>query len=441
MNTLLFSTLISTLGALAGAGPYTADEAVDIALRASPLLESLAHRIDEEEGPRTLGLLFENPELRIATRHLERTVNPTSTVADVLDGSSVGVRVPVPPLTAMGFEQQAYARHVDATRSDLDDARRELAARVRVLHATVLNIDARLALVDEQMRLGQKTRELVEKRIEVGLSTRFDESIAALDLAAVITEHEALLAERRLLEAELRSLLALPASEPVVLVGDAKTPCDAVQEAHFAGAAPASTTPSTEDAPIDPLDVPVIAPTVASIEAQIAEEENMRLTRLVDLVPWVRFVELEYRLGNVRPDDSLRFQLGVPLPLVNFNQDDVRTHTAKIARLRAERAHELTLISGELRAHRENLAGQRALLSLYDEKTAPVIDQSLTLVDEALALGEGDPVQMTVVSARAIKAKTKALETRLRCDEAAIAWLARAGRDPALGDARERTGL
>jgi len=416
---------------------YSADRAVRRAIEESPLLDSLAHRIDEEEGPRTLGLLFENPELRIASRHLERTVRPTSTVADVLENSSVGVRVPVPSIKAMGFEQSVRARHVDATRADLDEARRELAARVRVLHATLLNLDERLVVVDAQIVLGQRTAELVAKRIEVGVATRFDESISALDQAAVQTEKESLLAERRLAEAELRGLLALTAEDAFALVADAKSPCESVKELHIDGA-------PVEEAgqgALLAIDLPRSAPALDALDARISEEENARVAAVVDLIPWVRFFELEYRLGTERIDDSVRFQMGVPLPLVNFNQDDVREHTARIARLEAERRHEVSLIGGELRAHRENLMGQHALLSLYRGTTEPVIAQSLSLVDEALALGEGDPVQMTYVTARALKAKKNALETQLRCDEAAIAWLARSGRDPVLAGGDGRTGL
>jgi len=436
---------LSTLVVLVGVGPLSADDAVRLALETNPLLEALTHRIDEEEGPRTLGLLFKNPELRVAARHLERTVDPTSTPADVLDRSSIGLRVPVPPLTATGFEQSARARHVDATRADLAEERRRLSERVRILHARLLNIDARLDLIKAQIELALKTQDLVRKRIDAGVATRFDESIAALDHASVVIDHESLLAERRLADAELKNLLSVPASEPLLLVADELSPCHAIQKLHASNPGAASArSPDAESAAVeavDPLDVPVSAPVLAGLDARIAEEENMRTTRFVELIPWVRFAALDYRLGVTRQEDSLRFQVGIPLPLLNFNQDDIRTHTARIARLRAERRHKLSLISGDLRVHRENLAGQHALLSLYEETTAPVIAESLTLVDEAFALGEGDPVQMTMVTARSLKAKKNALETRLRCDEAAIAWLARAGRDPTLGDADARTGL
>ena len=409
---------------LAHAEPLAPDRAVALALAHSAELEARRHQISEAETEVDAALRLPNPTLRLGTFRSDRTLMPLvddGSYRDPLDDVSIGLRWNPPNPGARDARAARAARRVDQLRARLELERRKLVARVRVEHATVVELDGRVAHAQIAVELRDALRALVARRLEAAAATALDRNLAELDHLDALADLEALGSKRREAGDALRRTIGWAPDMPL----EPEAPED-----------PACRVPTES---VDALVTRALAghPGLAvhdAREAEIAAEvEHLELERL----PWLDFVEISYefaegsdpaRLTNPactrgRCDDPSHFgvRLGVTLPVIDRKHPELAGLSARRARVSAQREATRRQIEGDVRRAVDELIRAAEIEARFDAAHAALVADSLDRIRRSIAAGVADPIQLAAAQRRVLRAGRARLEAVLRCARSAAA--------------------
>ena len=131
------------------------------------------------------------------------------------------------PIYTGGRLNSAYgiqASSLDASKLDLERTRQELEYRVVETFFAALMNEQGVAVADEQIRLNQKQLELARARFEAGTVARLDVLQAEVELANSKARRIQARAQVDTALQALRSVLSLPQTQPLTLVGSLDEP-------------------------------------------------------------------------------------------------------------------------------------------------------------------------------------------------------------------------
>lgn len=388
-------------------GPALSEaRAVDMALKNSPRLRAQQDSVDEARALTDVATRWNNPQLRVSGLRYDQTIKPAFTSdsypLDPLYHTHVALRWAPPELGQRGArEAEAKADEARANMS-LTMATRDLVARVRSLHATVLSYDEQLALGQEVLHQREQLRDLVKSRLALSAATRLDLSLSEVDYLDASTQLAELEAGRKSAYEELLLHLGLSVGATVALAADAHDTCADVPDV-------AQWIERGEQA----------SPRLRVYDAETKATDAERSRRWLALVPWFDYFEVQYAMGGTTTSEyhpgyvSFGFQL--TLPLLDWKRADRRALNAREqGLLERVRADKLEVAQAILRVAAVN-GEQVALVRRYRD-AASVVEDGLSGIRRALASGEiTNLVQVVQLEARLSATKRSYLRARLDC--------------------------
>lgn len=373
------------------AEPLTEEQAVAMALQKSPSLSALDHRVEETRAWEDAAGDWNNPEVRVQnlrSNHLD----------DRFEKARIGLRW-TPPELGKGSAQQAEAGLFAArASSELESTRRAMAARVRSLHATVLGLDAQIAVARESQQERERLRKLVQRRVERQAATIVDQSAAevdALDAFEVVQELEI---RRRQAYGDLLAELGLPAEGSIALSGQGAPAC----------------APPADDPTLQSLAVKN-DPRTPALRAELRAVDAERTQRWLSLAPWFTYLQASYVLRGDDDPAYWTFQFGISLPLFDWKVAERRSLTAKQARLEDQHRAETAELDLRLRRALTELAEQAALVQRHRESAKVLEDglQHFLRNSETTGLLQASQLRTRMLAARRAHLRAE-LECRLK---------------------------
>ncbi len=384
------------------AEPWTEARAVQVALDQSATLAAMRAQVQEQRANVELATPVENPDLRISNFRSDRLLSPAFSQAGYVDPPfedvTFALRWKPPNLTAWSAQRAEAERRVEYAEAELLDARAELAARVRTLHATALGLAAQRALAQGALTRRDELRTLVRRRLEQHAANVLDQSLTDLDYLEALASLQDLESKERLAVHELRLLLGLAPEAPLELES-ALPACAAPTRGPEALVAQAQARSAK----------------LRGFGARLAELEAERRGLDLSLLPWPNFLQLGYTLGAGGEDQGhFSLRVGVPLPLFDWKRAEVRAVDAQRARVEAEQRAKQEQLASQVRRAAEELAAQAALVQRYRE-AEPVLDDGLVRLKRSLEVSEVDLLQIALVQTRVLAARRAGLKAALEC--------------------------
>lgn len=361
----------------------------------------LAVEVARVEGA---ALTLSSPELQIGHRSLQAL----GSQVDPFDDSQLGVAWQPPSLDDLGLKQAIGAREADAGLRAVEEVAVGVAVEVRTLHAQVLAQRAERALAAERTQLLEQLGALHGRRVAAQVGTELDVELTTLDLLDARAEVADVEADLVRVEQRLARLLGEPAL-------------------------PALAPPATPLCVLPPegLDALLVAarsrsPRLRALQAREGALGLREQRAWLRLVPWIEGVQVG---GIAQPDGrtDVRARIDVALPLFAPLAPELRLVTLERDVLAAERRAVERDLDEKLRTAWDRLAGFARLVALHGT-SAERLHGSEDVVGRALAAEVVDTLRVVAVQQRVLAARRQAVRSQARCDEAAIAFAAAAGR-------------
>jgi outer membrane protein TolC len=397
----LFSVALLALG-LGAAPPLTEDRAVELAVSHSPALRALASRVDEARAQVDVAGRWANPELRVQNLRSDLLLAPAlkgSTYSDhPFGGAKVGLRW-FPPELGLRTERRAAAElEVAQSLAQRAQAERDLTARVRGLHATLLSLEKQVELARRALEERDRLRALARRRLDRSAATALEQSSAQLDYLEAANARQELEARRGQALDELRIQLGLPEGEAVELSGEGSGAC----------APPADSTALLEQAARG-------SARLSEFPARLQAVESAHSHRILQLLPWPDYLQLSYVLPSDKTPAYLTLQFGLTLPLLDWKTADRRALGAKRVRIEEERRAEVMELERRVRRAAAEQAEQ-AELRVRLREAESILEGSLQQARRALEAGETtDLAQVSRLETRALAARRASLRAELEC--------------------------
>ncbi|MBI5547987.1 MAG: TolC family protein [Deltaproteobacteria bacterium] len=367
-----------------------------MALEKSPALRALRAQVGEGQAQVDAATSLSNPELRVGNFRSDRLLRKVE--ADAFEDFSIGLRWSPPNLGAQAARRAEAERRVEQTEADLEQARRELVAKVRALHASAISYQAQVEHARTAVALRGELKKLVGRRLEQQAATLLDQSLADLDQLDALAALQEVESRLRQTLHDLRDELCLSAGTPLEL-----SPADAP---HCAA--------PTGDLATLLANAKSTSPKLRGFRARVEEVEAEKTRMWLELVPWFDFIQLSYVLGGRDDPDYVAARLSIPLPLLDWNRPELRSLGSRRQRIEAEQQAADQELESQIRRTVEELADQAALVERYHE-AEPVLDKGLALLRRALEAGQADLVQMALVQNRTLGARRAQLRVLLQC--------------------------
>ena len=317
---------------------------------------------------------------------------------------------------------------MDQRSARLEQARRELAANVRRLHATVLNLDERIVLSSTAVELRDEMRGLIKRRLDQHAATALDHNFSELDYLDAIADRQELESKRREIYHLLLSEVGFPHESVVDLSPDDQPKCRLLNE---------SVETLVDRARQHNPQLEVLQARLQETEADISRTQ-------LELIPWFDYLQLTYVLGEspntfglgsncLRPEfrsendgrssqaipcDSpahIDFRFAVTLPLFDWKSAEVRGLEARRAGFEDQLDAAQQGIQGRVRETMDELTSRVALYERYKASDASVVDRSLAQIRATIEAGQADLIQMAIVQRRALRTRRARLRALLRC--------------------------
>jgi outer membrane protein, heavy metal efflux system len=310
----LFSFILTLLAVpVVPAAAFTPDEAVRHAVVHDPDLTALRPLITEARARRLQAGRLSNPELDTEVRpHLNGR-----------EGVIALALIQRFPLTARLREERAVQdAEIVAAEAELHGAERRLAIRAALAVTEWLSARARLELLGRQLTNAQTAAAALQSAATNGEVSSFEARQLALEAGQLALRRRQIEQDLAMLRGELRTLLNLPAEEPLILTGSL------LSDASWTLSLPPAGTNAR----------PEIQIASARLETARRETRLARTQRWQDLgVGLVSELQRsEDAPDGLQRDDFVGLRLSLPLPFWDRNQGRIRETEARTERRQLE---------------------------------------------------------------------------------------------------------
>ena len=269
--------------------------------------------------------------------------------------------------------------------------RLEILSETAIAFLSVLGLQRRIQIFDEQVAAIDRITPLLQRRVEAGASSPAETGRAEVASALVKADRE-----------RARAVLASARRELAVLMGDT-TP----KFAAVSGRLDILGRPPSFEAVVAAIDA---NPQLVRWTAIYAQRNAELLLARLRPYPDVR-VAAGWRHFNETNDDAVRLTLSVPIPIFDQNQGNILSAQENLAKTRAEReANRNTLIVLAGRAY-DSLQGALRELEVLRSSALPKSRQAADAISEGY--GQGRFTLLEVLDAQA-----SVVQARLREQEA-----------------------
>lgn len=383
-------------------------EALEVAHDSSATLEAARYRIAESEGDVATAAvrLADNPEFVLAAG--PRT--PTGSLgSSSTDPSSTDL--------SLGLEQRFELRgqrrlrteeaesRLGVARYEAQDARRVADLAVALTFFEVLARTSEVELREEDVQLSTGLFDLAQRRLELGEGTPLEVNTARLRRAAAQRHSLIARSAQRLATFRLAQLLGVSPSRQLLLEGELPV----------------------EDIPQSEAELLAIAlETRPDLRAMGQQAEAAKAAaELADRKTWSG-LDAGIAFEREGGDEIVLGSIRLALPVANRYGGERSRSEATVERVLAEgRAVHLAIESDVRTAFAEYVRARKSL-DLYDADVLSALEESLGLLERALAAGEVGYAEVLIVQREVLEGRAEHLETRLALAQARALLLAAA---------------
>ncbi len=384
------------------AEPVTADDAVALALKTAPSLEVLRADLERDQAL-ARAVPLQDFKLQFEHRAVEQIFGPRldtfGNPYTPLDRTFAGISWQPPRLWEMGLDQWIESSRAQASAADLEGARRQLATRVRLLHARILLLRQESALVAGAVELSERMRASIAQKLDAQASTTLQVSFADLEVLDVQLDADEVASELARAQATLARELGM-------------TTVDVTGEVPGCVAAP----PRDQVFAIARSHSPKLAALALRKSALDVDAIKTSLRYL----PWLDDVSVGYSNQPTGKRDEIRAGIGLRIPVFAFLDGNGNDIDLKRTRLAAEIRDAEDELSSDVAAAVDRLNAAASLVIRHREATDIVTARSTAAIDEALATGNTDIITAAEVHARALKSKRSHIRATDRCVSATL---------------------
>ncbi|MBN9041526.1 MAG: divalent cation transporter [Rhizobiales bacterium 62-47] len=373
---------------VAHAQTLTLGTALHRALKASPRLTAAERDIGIASGQRLQAGALINPELSYEYDNAfgsgvyrgTRSAESTLQISQLFE--LFGKRDARIAAGAAGVETATIQRKA---------VRLEILSETAIAFVSVLGLQRRIQILDEQMTSIDRITPLLQRRVEAGASSPAETGRAEAASALVKADRE-----------RTKAALASARRELAVLMGDT-----APNFASVSGRLEVTGRPPSFKSVVAAIDA---NPQLVRWTAVYAQRNAELLLARLKPYPDVR-VGVGWRHYNASNDDAVRLTLSVPIPVFDQNQGNILSAQESLAKTRAEReANRNTLIVLAGRAY-DTLQGSLRELAILRDSAIPKARQAAEAIAEGY--GQGRYSLLEVLDAQA-----SFVQSRLREQEA-----------------------
>ncbi|MDO8347129.1 MAG: TolC family protein [Rugosibacter sp.] len=359
-GTLLLSWLFAMP---AGAAPLTLTQALVLAETHSPALKVASAQSDGAHAALDTARAFPNPDIEFGTGS-SRLLPPT---AQTGHNSALTLSQPVELPGLRNARQRAAQAGVVSGSAQLEDARNNLYAQVKLAFFEVLRRQDEASLAAENYALLLQIRNRVKLRVEVGESPRYE--LVKSEAESLTAENAAKTAELRVVQAKdrLRALTGAPLADQFEIAHVMLAPTELPALGSLRG----------ELLENQPLLKIAVAETERA-EARLEQERSLRIPQ-----PTIKW-------GAERhPDVNLwRVSVAMPLPLWDRRAGPVGEAHANMERTRADQARIRTGLLGELDQAYGRYQIARRQMSVFETGLLRDAESALKVAEAAYRYGE-----------------------------------------------------
>jgi cobalt-zinc-cadmium efflux system outer membrane protein len=339
------------------------DDLTNMALQQNPRLQRLSFTIEATRGRAIQAGLYPNPQLRVSGEELGGRQGP----GGVITGPFVSQEI----VTAgkLKLSRAVLEREVDQATLGLMSERYVLLATVRRDYFDVLTVQRRAEILDQLVSLSSKSVETAQRLVEA-------KEVAELDLIQFRVERNRFRAEREANQRELTAAFRRMAANlgfpdlPPTPLEDLLTLPDPVYEFEPARSLVASVHPQLRSAQV--------GVSRAQVALRRAEAEP---------IPNVSF-GAGYVRNNKDRADEWAFQVGIPIPVFNRNQGNIRAAQAEIGQASRQVNETENELIGRLATAFGDYAAARERVDQYRTDILPDAQRAYQLSIQAFQGGE-----------------------------------------------------
>jgi outer membrane protein TolC len=380
----------------------TESRAVELALANSPALKALSSRIDEAQAEVDVAGRWNNPQLRFQNLRSDLLVSPAISGATYADNPfermRVGLRWSPPELGLQKERRSAAQLEVAEAKALRAQGERDLAARVRSLHATALSLEQQLGLAQSGLAQRDQLRQLARHRVAQSAGTSLDLSLAEIDYLDAVTAREELEIRWRQALEDLRSQIGFSPEMALELSGAGARGCEA----------PPDSAALLERAMRNNPHLATLQPRLGAIDAE-------RGRKWLQLVPYPDYLQLSYVLASDNTPSYFTLQFGLTLPLFNLKSADRRALAAKRERVEQEQRAEIVELERKVHRAAAEQAEQVAMAKRFRESSS-ILDEGLGQARRAFEAGQiSNLAQVAQLETRALSTRRALLRSELEC--------------------------
>lgn len=371
----------------------TEDALVAAARASNPELRARRWDRSIAEGEATAAAALDNPVVRLEWLHAQEG-QPTKS------GWGVGLSWTPPQPTVLSARKKQGRAHTSAVEQDVRESGEELELVVRTECATVEALGEALAIATHAVEVRKKILAVVAERVEHGVSTRLEASMATLSVARAEQARDAIAIQRQTALTQLAATAGFSPGAGIELAPRSDA-MDGAEELPSAN--------SLEERAMDRR--PQLRADAARAEqtSQVVRAEKARRW------PWISFQSLpRFRVNDQSSyKHDLAFGVDVTVPIFDTNAGRIAAAESEQRKQEEVAAAHRLAIRRDVDVAREEVVQSRIVVRRYKEVVEPALADHAALVRDAL---QGRQVDLLAL----LTAEDVVLETQRQFVEATL---------------------
>lgn len=393
--------------------PFTLEQAWKQAEQANPTLRATQANLAAAQGELTdaRALLWNNPQL---TSEWSKGTLPQATVpAKVNRGQMVGLTQIFEIAGQQGMRRSAAEQSLAATQELVMETRRQLHTEVEQRFVGVLNLQLRIQMEEQMLKLIEEAAKAVSKRVAAGEDSRLDGNLAKVE--AERAQNQVFLLREQLIQAraELATLLQLPADNLPEVVGD-----------------------------IDPPPAPFGLEELLTLAAnrpllRVFDYREKAARSRLDLERAAVYPDVTLGLGSARgtPDNPemkvMALSASLPLPLFHRNDTGIGRAMTELTQVQLQKQAAQRGSRAQVLALWERWKNLKARVKRLNESVLPSLEENQHLSSISFREGEIGLLQLLLVNRQVLDGQRDLLDARTELRLTQVALESAAGWQPA----------
>ena len=374
----------------------TPEDAVLVAEYLNPSIRAFRSARGVAEGELTTARLITNPEIQLNLLHIQ---NFTQSLGTAGIGGAINWMPPRPGERGARI-RRAEAR-LEQVRAEVSAEEWNLASEVRKAYFAALAFERRRQFAEAALKLQQRVLQFYEDKFKLGDAPRVDLNLARLSYGDAVREQRVLINEAGRALQQLNRLLGLPPTYRTVL----RAPVEALEYRPV-------------NADLTSLEQLMLAeqPDLQAAKQEYEQaEQSVRIARY-QRWPWFRLGPAIDRNDVEGNDLTNKVGLGFTfdLPIVNFNQGEIRRSEAERDRLYATYVAKLHDRRADLNEAYRNVKAQEELIQIFQTTIRPALDENKELTEAGFQLKELNLLQVLTTQDRVLRSQSEFVSSELQ---------------------------